>query len=166
MLAKSKGFVSFGMKKLNLTFKILAYVVLFSLFSCEKDLVSPPLIVESQILQLVNEHRASIKLKPLEMDAYITYECRAHCKDMADGTVPFGHDGFDKRTQRIIKEIGGGATGENVAFGQKSAKSVMDSWLNSPGHRANIEGNFTTIGIGAYQEGNGAIYYTQIFLKK
>ena len=44
------------------------------------------------------------------------------------------------------------AAGENIAYGQKSAGQVMQDWMNSAGHRANImNGNFTSIGIGHYK---------------
>lgn len=146
--------------------KFLWLVSLTFILACESSFESPPLVVESQILELVNQHRQSIGKQALELDTYITYECRTHSKNMAIGSVSFGHDGFGDRVDRIKSQVGGGRTGENVAVGYNSAKSVMEGWLNSSGHRANIEGNFTTIGIGAYQEKDGGIYYTQIFLNK
>ena len=56
------------------------------------------------------------------------------------------------------------ACAENIAYGQESAEEVMTSWMNSPGHRANILGNnYEYIGIGVYQK-NGTLYWTQDFL--
>ncbi|GAA0892084.1 CAP domain-containing protein [Fulvivirga kasyanovii] len=154
------------MKKLIIR---VSYMLLISitLFSCDEDVETPPLAVESQIIDLVNEYRKSIGKPELEMLSYISYECRVHSKNMAQGAVSFGHDGFGERVERIKSNIGGGgASGENVAYGYNSAKQVMEGWLNSSGHRANIEGNFSHIGIGAYQHNNGPVYYTQIFIKK
>jgi len=54
---------------------------------------------------------------------------------------------------------------ENVAAGQPTAQSVMTAWLNSSGHKANIEGNYTHIGIGVAKDQNGSKYYTQIFYR-
>ena len=55
---------------------------------------------------------------------------------------------------------------ENVASGQRSAKEVVEGWMNSEGHRANIlQGNYTEIGIGVAKAANGALYYTQVFAK-
>lgn len=148
--------------------KHFGYLLLISitLFSCEEDIETPPLVVESQILDLVNQHRKAIGKPELEMLSYISYESRMHSKNMAEGVVPFGHDGFGERIERINKNVGGNGAGENVAYGYGSARAVMEGWLNSTGHRENIEGNFSHIGIGAYQHHNGAIYYTQIFIKK
>jgi uncharacterized protein YkwD len=46
-----------------------------------------------------------------------------------------------------------------------SAKEVVEGWLNSPGHKRNIEGDFTLTGIGVAKNNKGIIYYTQIFTK-
>jgi uncharacterized protein YkwD len=57
------------------------------------------------------------------------------------------------------------AAGENIASGQTSAQSVMDTWMNSPGHAANIlNSNFTEIGVG-YSYNNGRPIWTQLFLR-
>ncbi|MER2170832.1 MAG: CAP domain-containing protein, partial [Psychrobacillus psychrodurans] len=56
------------------------------------------------------------------------------------------------------------AAGENIAKGQKSAAQVMEAWMNSSGHRANIlDAKFTHIGVGYVGDGN---YWTQMFIKK
>lgn len=155
--------VTMNKKVIHFSYLLLMAI---ALFSCEDDIETPPLVVESQILDLVNQHRKSIGKPALEMLSYISYESRMHSKNMAEGAVPFGHDGFGERIERIIKNVGGNGSGENVAYGYGSARQVMEGWLSSTGHRENIEGNFSHIGIGAYQHNNGAIYYTQIFIKK
>ena len=54
-------------------------------------------------------------------------------------------------------------SGENIAYGQRTAAEVMDGWMNSSGHRANIlNGNYTNIGVGFY-ESNGVKYWVQLF---
>jgi len=146
--------------------KSLGLAALLLLFSCEDDFESPPLIVENQILELVNQHRESIGKDRLILDVYMTFESRTHSKNMANEIVPFGHDGFGDRAKRIKEKLGGRGTGENVAFGYNSAEGVMTGWLNSKGHRANIEGDYTHIGIGVYANEGGRIFYTQIFLSK
>ena len=56
--------------------------------------------------------------------------------------------------------------GENIAWGQKTPQEVMNVWMNSQGHRANIlNTTFTEIGIGVYQEPSGTMYWTQLFLQ-
>ncbi|KYH34777.1 cysteine-rich secretory protein family protein [Clostridium tepidiprofundi DSM 19306] len=56
--------------------------------------------------------------------------------------------------------------GENIALGQRTPKEVMNSWMNSPGHRSNIlNPNYTEIGVGiAYSKDRG-IYWTQMFIR-
>ena len=54
--------------------------------------------------------------------------------------------------------------GENIAMGQKTAESVMNGWMNSSGHRANILGNgYKKIGVGYAVNAKGTPYWVQIF---
>ena len=54
-------------------------------------------------------------------------------------------------------------SGENIAYGQSTPQQVMNAWMNSSGHRANIlNENFTTIGVG-YTVINGTAYWAQLF---
>src|SRR5690606_8430686 len=56
------------------------------------------------------------------------------------------------------------SAGENIARGQRTAKEVVNAWMNSSGHRANIlSKDFTHIGVGYVTSGN---YWTQMFIKK
>ena len=85
---------------------------------------------------------------------------------MLSGKSPFGHDGFRQRIDRINKEMGPlHVAAENVASGPMTAREVVDGWLNSPGHRRNIEGNFKLTGIGLATGSGGMIYFTQIFIR-
>ena len=89
-----------------------------------------------------------------------------HSADMAAGRVGFGHAGFDKRNsmaKEIIQPLKNFA--ENVAFGASSGKEVVAMWKNSSGHRKNMLGSFTYIGIGVARDKNGQFFYTQVFAK-
>jgi uncharacterized protein YkwD len=122
--------------------------------------------IENEVLRLVNKYRQSKGLSTLKMNSIVLDEARKHSTNMATGVVAFGHGGFDGRSQRLTQKIPGlRATGENVAYGQVSAKEVMEDWLNSPGHKKNIEGNFTQTGIGIVANRKGVLYYTQIFIR-
>jgi uncharacterized protein YkwD len=56
------------------------------------------------------------------------------------------------------------AAGENIAMGQRSAEEVVQAWMDSEGHRANIlNGTFTHIGVGYIENGN---YWTQMFISR
>jgi uncharacterized protein YkwD len=60
---------------------------------------------------------------------------------------------------------GTNAVAENVAFGSSTAKEVVDGWLNSPGHKKNIEGNYKLTGIGVARDQQAKLYFTQIFAR-
>jgi len=68
----------------------------------------------------------------------ITAEASKHCKNMSDGRVAFGHDGFDGRADRLMRQIElSNAIAENVAYGKFLAQEVVNRWIKSPGHRKN-----------------------------
>lgn len=121
--------------------------------------------ISAAIIQLANEHRAEIGLDPLAENESCAEVALSHSEDMATGITPFGHDGFDERRERLGTTLTIKRIGENVAFGQSSAEQVMTSWINSEGHRANIEGDFTHIGVGVAEDDTGRLYFTQIFVK-
>lgn len=152
--------------------KTLSIVCCFSFLlvsvSCSKD-EDPEkleaLSISEEILQLVNAHRASIDKEPLAINNLATILAEEHTHYMI-AQNDISHDNFDERSNRLFAEENATRTGENVAYGQQSAKAVMEAWINSSGHRANIEGDFTHIGIGVIKNGSGVYYFTQIFLKK
>ena len=120
----------------------------------------------SEIFTLVNKHRTQVGLKPLKMVTVISTEAARHSRDMASGKTAFGHDGFDKRFDKLTTAIKNGTSmAENVAYSTGSPARVVDNWLQSPGHKKNIEGDYTLTGIGLAKAADGQVYYTQIFLK-
>ena len=122
--------------------------------------------LSDEVLVLINQHRASMHLKPLKANPIIVKEAEGHSRNMANKTVEFGHDGFDERSDRIMKKIRPShASAENVAYGARTAKAVVEMWLESPGHRKNIEGDYNLTGIGIAKSTTGTLYYTQIFIK-
>lgn len=123
--------------------------------------------MDESILRYINDYRRSKGLSALQPLDVATQQASLHSKNMATGKTGFGHAGFEKRVQVIQKTIGGSsAAAENVATGQLSAKEVVKGWINSPGHKRNIEGNYTLTGIGNYKDREGNIYFTQIFIRK
>ncbi|MDV5142818.1 CAP domain-containing protein [Streptomyces sp. SBC-4] len=117
-----------------------------------------------QVVALVNAERAKAGCGPLSANATLTKAAQGHSEDMAardffDHTDPDG-DGPGER----VTEAGypWSTYGENIAMGQSTPEQVMDSWMNSPGHRANILNcSFKEIGIGIHSEGGP--YWTQVF---
>jgi len=122
--------------------------------------------MEVNILYYVNLHRRAMGKHPLQINSFESSVAAQHSRNMASGRTPFGHKGLELRMNTIERQIGPlSATAENVAYGQLTAKEVVDSWLQSPGHRRNIEGSFTLTGIGWAKDSKGMIYYTQIFTR-
>lgn len=120
--------------------------------------------IEDQILSLINQYRKKKGLSPLIANPIIEAEARRHTIAMASHRSPFGHDGFSYRSKVITSRIKGvRATAENVAYGSRSAEEVVKGWLNSPGHRKNIEGKFRLTGIGVARDDKATLFFTQIF---
>jgi uncharacterized protein YkwD len=159
------------MKNKIIKFSFLLLQILFFAFSCEDDPVatsnnnnngSPSDSVEAEVHRLVNEHRFGMGLPALEWNETIAIECRQHSQDMAS-THTLSHDGFNERINKIGETISWSWAGENVAYNY-SAEDVVNAWLNSPGHKSNIESNSNLTGVGVAYDGN-TIYFTQIFIR-
>lgn len=120
-----------------------------------------------EFMELVNKHRVSIGLLPLIHDESMGSIAEGHSADMASGSVAFGHDGFSGRCSEARAALGGGnLCAENVAMGQKTVTAAFTAWMNSPGHKANIEqARATHSGFGYKKSSSGTYYWTQIFLE-
>lgn len=121
--------------------------------------------MEVQILDKVNAYRKSLDLPELKPLAEISLEAEDHTTYMAE-TGQVNHDNFGQRYTDLVNSIGAKAVSENVAFGYHSAEAVVQAWINSEGHRENIEGNSTHFGISVKQDKEGRNYYTNIFVRK
>jgi len=122
--------------------------------------------VQNQVIQLVNVQRAKAGCRALVLDARLSRAAQAHSVDMAKRRH-FSHTSLDGRTfaQRIRAQgYTGSIIGENIAAGHPTPKAVMDAWMKSPGHRANILNcRFTAIGVGSAVGGPYRYYWTQDF---
>jgi uncharacterized protein YkwD len=163
-----------------LKYAFFSIVLILSLFSCAKKTVStaavrtasyPNVVVSTatmnaDIINDVNAYRKTRGLPPMHLLAIAASEAARHSSNMAAKKVPFGHAGFNQRAINIANELNGtSSTGENIAFGKMTSKQVIDAWLKSPGHKANIEGPFNYTGVGVAKDSRGVVYYTQIFVK-
>lgn len=123
--------------------------------------------MEESILYYVNAYRRSHGLGSLQPIDAATQQAFIHSRNMATGRTAFGHDGFSTRVNNVRNAVGFvSAAAENVAYGNMSAKEVVDGWLHSPGHRKNIEGNYNQTGIGISEDRQGVLYFTQLFIRK
>ncbi|MCT4642856.1 MAG: CAP domain-containing protein [Bacteriovoracaceae bacterium] len=165
--------------------KKLLPILLLSLMSCGKDIsltkssdegfnstqggsASFLSAQEQRLVDLVNNHRSSIGKKPLIAHANASIEARDHSRYQANVKRGLTHWGFSARIDRIRAKQSEKVvkSGENVAYNYKDSNRAHTQFINSNGHRKNVEGDFTHIGIGNYTDNNGRIYYTQIFLKQ
>ncbi|MFI5754107.1 CAP domain-containing protein [Streptomyces sp. NPDC051569] len=123
-----------------------------------------PNAAESAVLTLVNKERARVGCGPLRADSGLGALAQNFSDDMAergffDHTDPDGKTPWDRADKAGVKNLGG----ENIARGQATAQAVMDAWMNSEGHRANILNcDYTRIGVGV-RTGSGGPWWTQDF---
>jgi uncharacterized protein YkwD len=125
----------------------------------------------TQVVQLVNQHRASLGLSQLTVTTPLTNAAVWKSRHMAyyrymqhaDPAPPVARSVSDR-----LQACGYPATtagwGENIAYGYSTANAVMQAWLNSTGHRANIQNaSFRAIGVAAAASSTGTLYWTQEF---
>lgn len=121
---------------------------------------------EKEVVELTNKERAKNGLKALTLDNELSKVAKVKSRDMStnnyfDHTSPTYGSPFDMMKQFGITYK---AAGENIAKGQKTPEEVVNAWMNSEGHRANIlSDKFTHIGVGYVENGN---YWTQQFIGK
>jgi uncharacterized YkwD family protein len=118
------------------------------------------------VLKLVNAERAKAGLKALKMSEELRSIANLKSRDMGEKGY-FDHNSPTYGSPfQMLQDFGVHyrAAGENIAAGQKTPEEVMNSWMNSSGHRANIlNANFDTLGVGIYNGGKYGIYWTQLF---
>ena len=123
---------------------------------------------ELQVFELVNKERVNRGLAPYKYSAELSRVARFKSQDMIDKGY-FSHQSPTYGSPFKMMEKFGlkfSAGGENIAYGQRTASEVMNSWMNSAGHKANIlSQSFSHIGIGVAKAANGTLYWTQMFMK-
>ncbi len=123
---------------------------------------------QKEVIRLVNQERAKAGLKPLTENAELDKIATLKSEDMAklnyfSHTSPTYGSPFDMLSQFGVDYT---AAGENIAYGQKTPAEVMNGWMNSSGHRANIlNSNYTRIGVGIAKKSNGQLVWTQTFTR-
>lgn len=121
--------------------------------------------VAGQILTLVNAQRAKAGCKAVTLDARLTAAAAGHAQDMATHDY-FSHTSRDGRTfvDRIRAAGYPVPRSENIAAGQPTVAAVMDAWMGSAGHRANIlDCSAVAMGAASAQGGSYGIYWVQDF---
>ena len=123
---------------------------------------------EQQVVDLVNKERAAAGLPALKVNTKLAGVAEKKAEDLRDKNY-FAHQSptygspFDMMKQFGISYT---SAGENIAKGQKTPADVMNGWMNSPGHKANImNSSYTEIGVGYVTDSNGTTYWVQHFIR-
>jgi uncharacterized protein YkwD len=127
---------------------------------------SPPSNLKEELVKGHNNERKGRLIPLLVNDNRLNIAAQKHADEMASRGI-LSHVGANGSSagERMMKEGWKGKTwGENIALGQKSASSVMDSWMRSAGHKANIlDPSFKAFGIGISKDKNGRIFWCVCF---
>ncbi|MGE7771859.1 CAP domain-containing protein [Viridibacillus arvi] len=127
-----------------------------------------PVTFSEQVVNLVNVERKKVGVEPLKIDKRLEKTATLKSEDMRNlqylsHTSPTYGSPFDMMHNYGISYY---YAGENIAAGQISPKDVMNSWMNSPGHKANmLNSRFTHIGVGYANGGPYKHYWTQQFIQ-
>lgn len=154
------------MQMLNLLLFWLAWLPQEAL----SQMAQGPQAIEQEIHARINQHRRSKGKAPLLRDARIDLLARRHSELMAAGRRSFSHDGFESRAREAGRLFPGryGGAAENVFYTtspNQVAASAVKGWVNSQGHRLNLEGAYTYTGIGVARSASGTYYATQLFIR-
>lgn len=158
---------------------LVPMALLFTMLSCSSDssdenMAPNSTLVETydynstelDLMRIINEHRQSINLPILQPINHISYKSEEHNEYMIENNV-VNHAFFEERSQNLIQVLGAVKVNENVAYNYQTPQAALQAWLASPGHKANIEGDFTHFGISVRTSPEtGRKYYTNMFIKK
>lgn len=120
---------------------------------------------EQEVFDLVNQIREENGLEPFVYNETLAETARAHSQDMIDRnffdhTNPDGKSPFDRMRDNGLSYS---MAAENIAVGYPSPEAVVEGWMNSEGHRANILGDCKELGVGLALGGSYGYYWTQCF---
>jgi len=157
---------------------LLPLAIVFTMVSCSSDETETSSVdrqvvtqynyndTELKLVTLVNNHRVSIGLNPLEVINHISFKSEEHNIYMIDNNV-VNHDYFQQRSNNLVQVLGAEKVGENIAYNYQTAESAMAAWIHSTAHKANLEGDYTHLGMSVtVDQATGKKYYTNMFIKK
>lgn len=156
---------------------VLAIITFFSFTSCSTESMEDEItaievpstpqakLIEIEIMELINEHRINLGLNTLQNHDTVKAVALTHTNYMIE-EAHVSHDYFFLRKETLQANASANVVTENVGYGFSSAESVVNAWLNSPSHRANIEGDHTDFDVSAEQNAEGKWYFTNMFIKR
>lgn len=148
-------------------FGMTAVLGLFGATELVARCTPPPAIVQvvnvqDPVVASVNGHRANAGLAPVAVDERLTSAAQSHANDLAHrGVLTHTGSGGTDAGQRIsVYGYGWTTWAENAAAGQRTPAEVMNAWMKSAGHKANIlNGSMVNIGVAAAVGSNGVTYW-------
>jgi len=124
--------------------------------------------LETEVIRLVNSERAKAGLPALRENWEVSRVARYKSQDFINRNY-FAHNSPTYGTPfEMLRAFGilFSAAAENIARGQTSPAAVMNSWMGSAGHRANILSSlYNQIGVGVARDRNGRLFWTQMFIR-
>lgn len=120
--------------------------------------------MENDLFELINAYRESIGLNKMEFESTTFYYAGIHTDYMIKKGKT-SHEKFGERAEKISKRTGAVYVAENVARKYDSIEEALEAWLESPGHRANIEGDYDFSAISIKPDSKGDLYFTQLFFR-
>jgi len=138
--------------------------------SCSKEQAETAVIpvaenvpsVESELLSLVNTHRASLGYSPLSF-SQVAYDFANEHTDYMVSKGTISHYNFSARASSIAKAVDAQAVAENLAKDYPSAEKALEGWLASDSHKKTMEGEFSHTAISVKRDTDGTLYFTQLF---
>jgi uncharacterized protein YkwD len=116
-----------------------------------------------EFVSLLNAHRSSVGCEPLTWNPAVAAVAQAHSEDMVARSY-FAHDNPDGESPFDRLQSAGvsySSAAENIAYGYPGGASVLEGWLNSSGHRANIE----NCGLSEHGVGLEGTHWTHLFIR-
>lgn len=120
--------------------------------------------MEAELFEMVNEYRMNMNMPSLVFDSVSLYYAKEHSSYMASEDAT-SHAEFGKRAEQLAKLSGAQVVAENVAKDYDTVGLAFEAWLESDGHRQNIEGDYTHSAIGIVENETGDLYFTQLFFR-
>jgi uncharacterized protein YkwD len=119
---------------------------------------------EQEVIDLTNAYRAKVGLQPLAMNQQLTAAARTHAANMAAwGQLSHTLNGRTFVHRAADAGYAGAVQSENIGWNQATPNDALGSWLRSAGHRANIYGGSTEIGVAVAVGPRGDRYWVQVF---
>ncbi|MFS4454555.1 CAP domain-containing protein [Maribacter sp. 2304DJ31-5] len=156
---------------------IILVLISFSILSCSKDTVleevdasqfiSGTIAIteaEEKLFDLINQHRKNLQLNTLSLEA-TSYHYAGEHTDYMISKGNTSHDKFEERAKAISDKTGAKFVAENVAKDYDTVEEALEAWLESSGHKKNIEGEYTHSALSIKEDSNGNLYFTQIFFR-